>query len=368
MRLPLLLLLLPACDPTIDPDPPTALPYTATAFSVANTHTMIVTPFDPVTGGDNVKVAGTDVPRHVDDNGDPVPLGLPVMTAVAVGRVHACGISATGSVHCWGDQTHAALGMHRVCTPPAAEGGVPDCTLGPAIMPSLPPVRALVAGDDVTCAIMKDDHVVCWGVPGRTGGSLLPALDPPTPVTLTDGAVLSAARLIASHGSICAIDHDARLWCWGDGFATLPQLQPQRGVTDIALGRRHRCIIDEDGLSCWGDDRNGEIGDIEFARACGDDCQITTPHHIDLDAYRVVVGERHTCALDHAGVVTCWGSNEVGQLGRTDAFLVGDLGFALDTVSDLAAGYAHTCALRNGNAVWCWGSTSALDPSETTTP
>lgn len=362
MRWPLLFLLASAaCDPTLDPAPPTALPYPAAAFSVAHDHTLIVTTTQAL------ESAGTEIPSPKDANGNPA-LTLPALAAVAVGQRHACGLSVTGTVYCWGDHARGALGEHRTCIAPTTEGGVPDCILGAELMPrGLPPVRALAAGDDITCAITaSDDRVVCWGASARRGGSRLPPLDPPTPVTLPDGSALAAARVVISHGAVCAITHDARLWCWGDAFGSVPQRLPETGVVDVALGRGHSCLIDDHGLACWGDDRNGQVGDLELARTCGTGpCALTERHHLDLAApARVVVGERHTCALANNGEVSCWGSNEVGQLGRTDAFLVGAIGPALDGVIDLQAGYAHTCALRGDHTVWCWGSTAQTDPSE----
>jgi alpha-tubulin suppressor-like RCC1 family protein len=349
-----------ACT-AIEPDPPHEALHDARAFSVANTHSAFVSQFDQ---NATTNVSFTGIPVPVDANGDPIALDLPAASDIAIGRAHACIISPTGSVHCWGDHTYGALGEQRVCIPPEVEGGAPDCVLDAGIMPGLPPIRALAAGDDVTCAITMDDRVVCWGEPSRVGGSRAPALDPPTPVRLPGGDALTAKRVIINHGTVCAIDPAQRLWCWGDGFGALPVEQPEVGVLDVAFGTRHHCIIDADGLRCAGDNRNGQIGDVAHARQCGAGrCELGDTK-IDLDATRVVVGERHTCALVRDGRVICFGSNEVGQLGRSDAFLVGDLGVALDGVVDLASGYAHVCARRTDLSVWCWGSTTELDPSE----
>ena len=83
---------------------------------------------------------------------------------------------------------------------------------------------------------------------------------------------------------------------------------------------------------------------------------------IALDATRVVVGERHSCALTHDGFVRCWGSNEVGQLGRPDSFLVGDVGVAIGDAIDLASSYAKTCAVTSDHTGWCWGDYHGSGP------
>ncbi|MBL7501708.1 RCC1 repeat- and reductase domain-containing protein [Frankia sp. CNm7] len=66
----------------------------------------------------------------------------------------------------------------------------------------------------------------------------------------------------------------------------------------------------------------------------------------------------HSVALDSAGAVWTWGSNDGGQLGdgtldgRTTPFKV----VGLDNVVQVAAGYWHTLALRADGTVWQWGS------------
>jgi alpha-tubulin suppressor-like RCC1 family protein len=367
MRWLSLLLALAACDPTLEPDPPALISGNTRAFSIGYGHILVATEGDKVTPGELLSL-GTEVPApSTDANGDGTrdALVLPAIADVAAGLRHACVLSTTGTVHCWGDQTGGSLGAHRPCDPPPAAGGMPSCILGPDRGPALPPVRELTAGDDVTCATIRDgDAVICWGARGRSGGSTTPVLDPPTPVKLPDGATLSAARMIAQGGAMCAIDHDAAMWCWGDGFGELPERQPEAGVIDVSIGPLHGCTIDAEGLRCWGDNRNGQAGDFAAAKACSTraPCTLDAPYPIDLDATRVVAGTRHTCVLGRDGKVTCFGSNEVGQLGRDDAFLVGDRGsvlaggFVLDGVTELAGEGTRTCALRGGRELWCWGA------------
>lgn len=74
----------------------------------------------------------------------------------------------------------------------------------------------------------------------------------------------------------------------------------------------------------------------------------------------LTAGEEHTCALDDAGAVWCWGSNAFGQLGTEDVEQTAyPVRVALSTeahVVAVAAGAHHTCAVTRGRDVLCWGS------------
>jgi alpha-tubulin suppressor-like RCC1 family protein len=354
----LLFVPLAACSPDeLDPAPPHLLSDNVVTFSIFDESTAYVVAPGP-TGTANVLFDGAPIPAPADENGQST-LTLPLSTDVAVGARHACVLSVTGTVHCWGDDTAGALGPNRACIPPTQQGAAPDCILGAEMLPTLPPIRALAAGDDVTCAVSMDDHVVCWGVVNRTGGSQVQPFGMPTPVMI-DGGALLADRVFVDHGTVCAIATDGALWCWGDGFSAVTPMRQPDGIVDIAFGTHHSCQIDASGLSCSGANRNGESGDIVAARACTGSGPCNLPDtHLDLPATHVVVGERHSCALLEDNTVSCWGDNEVGQLGRDDAFLVGGTGFAIDGVVTLQSGFAHVCALRSDTSLWCWGSTSA---------
>ena len=79
------------------------------------------------------------------------------------------------------------------------------------------------------------------------------------------------------------------------------------------------------------------------------------------DWLRIVTGQTHTCGITTDGAISCWGSNQFGQLGNgsTDASSipvpVDDGGSYVDVV----LGESHACGLRDDGSVWCWGSSSA---------
>ncbi|MCP4465632.1 MAG: chromosome condensation regulator RCC1, partial [Halieaceae bacterium] len=58
---------------------------------------------------------------------------------------------------------------------------------------------------------------------------------------------------------------------------------------------------------------------------------------------QVTAGWLHTCALDDAGAVSCWGWDYYGQCSRVPD--------ALRTVATRRAGEHHTCALDAAGAV-----------------
>jgi alpha-tubulin suppressor-like RCC1 family protein len=64
----------------------------------------------------------------------------------------------------------------------------------------------------------------------------------------------------------------------------------------------------------------------------------------------------HTCGLDAAGAVHCWGRNDYLQLGHTAPGALPaqvPIGAGFDEIS---ARYATTCVLAKGTAIYCWGS------------
>lgn len=324
---------------TDDLPPPYDVPWRVTAMATSGRTTLMIASF--ATTSTTIEAFGGGVPLPLDPaTGYPIELVLPTARAVAVGRGHGCIVSTIGSTHCWGNHANGALGAQRGCLPGPYPTSPPQCTLGAGALPQLPELRAIAAGDDVTCGITRDDRVVCWGARGPAlGGSVVPALDPPTPVRLADGTLFAASELVIHGAEVCAIATDATVWCWGEPHGAVPRQQPGTGVRALAIGGSHRCQIADGGLHCTGSDRNG---------------QLAVPAALVDTAVDVVAGDRHTCALDRDGVVWCWGSNEVGQLGRPEAVFVGAPAPVMPDVIELTAGFAHTCA-RGRQQTTCWG-------------
>ena len=132
----------------------------------------------------------------------------------------------------------------------------------------------------------------------------------------------------------------------------------------ISSSYYHNCAVTPGGVYCWGNNDNGQLGEATVITDCFQvpfsPCE-NVPVLVQGSAgfTRIAVGSSHSCALDTAGAIWCWGYNGFGQLGdgtttnhTTPAKISGTQTFA-----DVVAGYYHTCGLATGGggAVWCWG-------------
>jgi alpha-tubulin suppressor-like RCC1 family protein len=166
------------------------------------------------------------------------------------------------------------------------------------------------------------------------------------------------------------------VWCWGangsgqlgDGStadSALPvQAGPDSALKDkyplaVAAGRAHTCVLAlteylETALYCWGDNAQGQLGDSSLTPR-------SSPVQVAALAYRVAVGQDHTCIVTQDRTVSCWGRNDAGQLG------IGALSAAESTpqevpgltdIVDISAGDDDTCAVDGDGNAWCWGSDS----------
>jgi len=199
------------------------------------------------------------------------------------------------------------------------------------------------------------------------------------------GAVAIGSGPSASH--MCAV-RAGRVRCWGwNSWGTLgygntaslgdeanelpamltdvPANDPGTAVVKVVAGAYHTCILLEDHrVRCWGRGEERQLGFEIFDPqvAAGDEPgELPTPAvALGEDVMDVVVGLLHTCALLDAGVVRCWGSNDVGQVGipGADLYLPEDAG-PVDiggAAQQITAGAQQTCALLVDGAVRCWGT------------
>ena len=203
---------------------------------------------------------------------------------------------------------------------------------------------------DQTCALFHG-NAYCWGAngAGQLGDGTMTDAHAPVRVQLPAGTVDDITQG-ESHG--CAIV-DAAPYCFG----TLGTPAPVRiGGTaqNISAGRDFTCMIESDGeVSCWGFNDVGQLGD-------GTTQPRTQP---TLIAYNgptlasIEVGDDHACANDVLGTAVCWGHNDFGTLGNPSAPAMSatPVTVALNPIEQPQIAGWHACALRATGTVMCWG-------------
>ena len=167
--------------------------------------------------------------------------------------------------------------------------------------------------------------------------------------------------------------------CWGDGrngrlgdgLDTVHQqkvpvnvkgLEPgkNKGVTAVSAGDEHTCAVVQGGVKCWGAGGSGRLGyGSESGKSVPVDVKGLEPG-TDKGLTAVSAGNTHTCAVVRGGV-KCWGAGDSGRLGYgfevNKKVPVDVKGLEPGTdkgVSAVSAGRAHTCAVVRGG-VKCWG-------------
>jgi len=309
--------------------------------------------------------AGGDVGEEEERDGDPPPDAEPPppenVLNVALGLVHTCARKPAGAVKCWGDDTRGQTGTGGML----ADAGVLATPTAVAVEDAL----AIAAGNNHTCAVRAGGKVSCWGdnVDGQLGNGQSNARSnvPVDVIGLTDAKAIACGANFS-----CALRRGGTVACWGGGLAgqlgsgsmsssTTPVAVG--GVADvvaISAGEAHACAVNGDGkLFCWGDNQNGQLGTGSLTP--GQIASATAVPSV-ADVAQVAAAQRSTCARTRSGAVSCWGANELGQLGSGAANPTPNpspTAVSNVTASYLWAGANHACAIkRGGGAIVCWGA------------
>ncbi len=321
--------------------------------------------------------------------------GLDDATAIALGTQHACALRAGGQVVCWGGSDRGAFGYPDGCpegrTGQEAHAGTSGVVMAfcaaPLPVPGIDGAVALAHGASHACALDRAGAVRCWGGEGTSelGNREHGAAGSKQPIevvfaTASPRAAPQAALAVAAAGDwSCAILADHSVKCWGT--SNLGQLGPTvkersakpvpidglGGVRALWLGPYHACaILEKGGARCWGHNAGGQLGDGTTEARAAPVAPVGVPELVQF-APSLSSTDAHTCALDRADEVWCWGSNVRGAANPNDKKPASPTPVKIAGVTgatQVASGDGASCAVVKG-AVWCWGTMHG--PAETTT-
>jgi alpha-tubulin suppressor-like RCC1 family protein len=217
---------------------------------------------DGLAHGDS-DLTGVAVPVDVlDADGSPGA----AITQITAGAQHSCALMSDRSVWCWGMGLYGQVG----------DGSFHHGFEGAGVVRKLTRVLALddatqvSAGGSQTCALRASGRVACWGHSG-----LSPDTAVPVDVCGSEGAI----QISTGSDHVCALLASGKVVCWGyggggnlgDGVEYNDQLEGSvkpvtvvglSAVSEIAAGARQSCAKTSSGkLYCWGDGRDGALGD-----------------------------------------------------------------------------------------------------------
>jgi alpha-tubulin suppressor-like RCC1 family protein len=285
---------------------------------------------------------------------------------VATGEDFGCGVSAPGTLYCWGWNGWGQLGLGTVID--ARLWNMHRSVIGA-------PAGRLAASLHSACALDTQGAARCWGFDdngqlGNAAGTQPCFLGPcrGTPLAVIGAPAFDSLSLGLTHG--CGLTANGTSWCWGsNSWGELGTGSPDASrhgaeqvvsatpFVSITAGGSHTCALDAAGLAwCWGSNTRGELG-----RGTADSLAYGTPDTVvgSLRFQAISTGPSYTCGLTTGGLAYCWGTNEHAQLGLgsgdslphpAPAQVVGGTQFTA-----LVAGYEHTCALTSNGTALCWG-------------
>jgi alpha-tubulin suppressor-like RCC1 family protein len=283
--------------------------------------------------------------------------------SVSAGSDHACALTRTGTILCWGTNTFGQLGNN---------------TTGNSLVPvsiAMPFGVTFVqvrAAASFTCGLSTEGVAFCWGLNdlGELGNGFNYTFPNPNPLPLAVPGV-QFRQLSATQGHVCGVDTSGRIVCWGSnstgqlGRSGNPDIGTPNAETivgsdqyaTIGAGVGFNCgVLLSGSSSCWGSNDSGELGAVTATNAQ------TTPVPVNTSTSfaRISAGNGFACAVGPAGAGSCWGSNASGKLGIGSnsptisppgpRAVSGSLVFA-----DISAGWEHACGVTPQGVAHCWG-------------
>lgn len=252
----------------------------------------------------------------------------PAPTSVDCGDFATCAVGGDGIVRCWGRNKDGELGQSQATKEQGKR----------ATVPGLGKVSKVGLASQLSCAILENKHVKCWGS-GKVGAKVIDNGEP----TEVDG--VDEVEEIDASGAIVCVRGAKGIKCWGED-EKLIGTPPTGAFKQLTTGFTHACALDEKGnVACWGSGEWGPKGKYASPGV--------------KEASQVVTGDRHACVISKDKSVMCWGMNDSGQLGTKPDFTPHPKPTLVPGVKGaikLFAGETANCALLGDGGLKCWGS------------
>ncbi|MDE0883340.1 MAG: right-handed parallel beta-helix repeat-containing protein, partial [Myxococcota bacterium] len=258
-----------------------------------------------------------------------------------------CGLRRNGEALCFGSSNHNLLRDGEIKAQAPTEA-LPDLGLSAA---------AIALGQGKACALNPSDKSLnCWGNDNFFGPAVngfhapKEVLIPEVPVDLKMSR--SYALVLSDSGNIYQWGRTVDQRTVGQGVHEVERVNNGQPVRSIGAARDAICYRDDNGVSCM-----GSFGDLPL----GNGREFVSIGGSHSPGTEIACGDQHCCTSSGFGV-SCWGNNLRGQLGEG----IGGNTFAVTAfdermVYNLAVGANHSCALvateggMEGVSVLCWG-------------
>ncbi|MEO8875045.1 MAG: hypothetical protein ABI461_05615 [Polyangiaceae bacterium] len=254
------------------------------------------------------------------------------VTQLDCGDFHNCARMGDGSVACWGRNRDGELG----------DGGGSGDSSRPRKVEGLVGVAEVAVGSNFSCARLGTGNVMCWG-----SGKILNDgrdLQKQKPAPVND--IHDVVELDAGGYVVCARMASGAAKCWG--LDAVDRGAPTSNVIHVTAAGAHACVLMKDGsIKCWGEGAWAPNAKVSFANP-----SISA-------ATAISSGDSFACALSGAGLVTCFGRNEQGELGANpdeDNHAAPLAVRSVKSAKSIASAESHTCAVLQDGTVSCWGS------------
>jgi alpha-tubulin suppressor-like RCC1 family protein len=175
---------------------------------------------------------------------------------IALGAEHACALGNDGMVRCWGNNSEGQVGPAPL-TSPICESDT--CEPSPLVVPGLPPIAAIAAGGNLSCAVAEDHTLWCWGV---------------VPVSL--GAPLRVAGPWEAAADVCQAV-----------IGNVTTAVYQSAASD------HSCVTDTDCVA------------VSLNLSCNQTCAVAALSHASADAAEKLLAELEADACPEARALGC---------------------------------------------------------------